>query len=118
MRSVSETPARIQRTIDTESGIFRDRRSLLVDVPSVTRYTIPTSNSSRCRRGIDRQTLSRHPAALGVGCGARVLGRRVEDLFRLADDHPRVPAELVGEARAVDGTVMRRGQIATIQDRP
>jgi len=47
-----------------------------------------------------------------------VLGRRVEDVFRLADDHPRVPAELVGEARAVDGTVMRRGQIATIEDRP
>ena len=49
------------------------------------------------RAGVTRQAISAVETGKAVPttpvalCIARVLGRRVEDLFRLADDRPRVP---------------------------
>jgi len=73
------------------------------------------------RAGVTRQAISAVETGKAVPttavalCIARVLGRRVEDLFRLADDLPRVAVEVIGAKADVEGALPRRVQVATIQ---
>src|SRR5215470_11821581 len=75
------------------------------------------------KAGVTRQAISAVESGKAIPttpvalCIARVLGRRVEDLFRLVDDRPRVIADLLGAPNAWKSQLTVRVQVASIGGR-
>jgi len=100
------------------------------------RGTPPLENRIRSRRqaaGLSQQELARRcgctrqaisaieaghyvPSTLVALCIAKVLGSRVEDLFRLTEEHPQLEAEWLGASLAAHGGRMRV-RLARVGDR-